>query len=186
VQRPLPDRFGPAYLLTAEDALELQRLLIRRDSWIEFYQNMELDHNRTIEELHGYVRGLQTNARLPLTGYVLQSGGSHGLYSDLWAGPSLKATLSPIEPVTELTLRGIRSEGSPPAVIKILVNGEERVCGDAASGPFEITARLPSKLAEAFDLEIQTGTPAARTTEDLRELAFLMIELRARHPWKLR
>jgi hypothetical protein len=185
VQRPLPERFVPGYTLTAEDVPDLQRLLIRRDGWIELYQKMELDNNRTIEELHGYVRSLRTGTRLPLTGYVLQHGASEGLYSDLWATPSVKVRISPLEPVTELMLRGIRPEGSLGAIAKILINGEERGRGEVGVGPFDITARLPAKLTEPFDVEILLDSPCARAPEDLRDLAFLMIELRARHPRSL-
>ena len=40
VQRPLPERFHPGHTLTAEDVDEMQRLLTRRDRWIEMYQQM--------------------------------------------------------------------------------------------------------------------------------------------------
>jgi len=182
VQRPLPPRFAPGYVLTEEDVPDLQRLLIRRDGWIELYQRMELDNSRKIEELHGYIQALQKGARLPLTGYILQEGPSSGLYSDLWASSCVKVRIAPLEPVTELLLRGLRPEGSPAGTIRILVNGEERGKGEVGSGSFEITARLPGKQTEPFDVEVLVDTPVASAPEDLRDLAFLLIELRARHP----
>ncbi len=72
VQRPLPERLAPGYVLTSEDVLELRRLLIRRDDWIERYQQMELDDNRKIETLIGEIRDFEKRTRLPLTGNILQ------------------------------------------------------------------------------------------------------------------
>jgi hypothetical protein len=182
VQRPLPEGLGPAHVLSAEDVLELRRLLIRRDDYIEHYQRMELDDNRRIEALIRNIRELEKHARLPLTGNILQEGPARGLYTDLWASPSVKARITPLKPVTELKLRGARPEGSPAGIVKILVNGEQRGSGEVSAGPFSIPVRLPGKQKEPFDIEVLCDTLAAKPAEDLRNLAFLMIELRALHP----
>jgi hypothetical protein len=186
VQRPLPERLEPGYVLSPEDIFELRRLLIRRDDWIERYQRMELDDNRKIETLIGQIGDLEKRTRLPLTGNILQEGPAPGLYADLWASPSLKARIAPVKPVTELKLRGSRPEGSPAGIVKILVDGEQRGSGEVSAGPFSIVARLPGKQREPFQIEVLCHTLAARPAEDLRDLAFLLIELRALHPrWSL-
>jgi hypothetical protein len=182
VQRPLPERLVPGYVLSPEDILEVRRLLIRRDDWIERYQQMELDDNRRIENLIGQIRDLEKRTRLPLTGNVLQEGSAPGLYADLWASRSVSARIVPLKAVTELMLRGSRPEGAAAGIVKIIVNGEESGSGDVGAGSFSIRARLPGKLTEAFDIEVLCDTPAPKPAEDLRDLAFLMIELRAVHP----
>jgi 2OG-Fe(II) oxygenase superfamily len=182
VQRPLPERFAPGYVLSAADVLELRRLLIRRDDWIERYQRMELDDNRKIESLIGQLRDLEKRTRLPLTGNVLQSGPAPGLYADLWASSAVKSRIVPLKPVTELVLRGSRPEGSPAGLVKILINGQQRGSGDVGGGSFSIRAPLQGKQQEPFDIEVLCDTLAAKPAEDLRDLAFLMIELRALHP----
>jgi hypothetical protein len=182
VQRPLPERLAPGHMLSPEDILELRRLLIRRDDWIERYQQMELDDNRRIENLIGHIQSLEKRTRLPLTGNVLQEGTAPGLYADLWASRSVKARVAPLKPVTELMLRGSRPEESPTGIVKILVNGEQRGSGEVGAGSFSIRARLPGKETEPFDVEVLCDTPAPKPAEDLRDLAFLMIELRAVHP----
>jgi hypothetical protein len=186
VQRPLPEGLAPGRVLSADDVLELKRLLIRRDDYIERYQRMELDHNRRIETMIGHIRDLEKRTRLPLTGNVLQEGSAPGLYADLWASPSVKARVVPLKPVTELMLRGTRPEGSPAGNVKVLVNGEQRGSGDVGTGSFSIPVRLPGKQGEPFDIEVLCDSPAAKPAADLRDLAFLMIELRALHPrWSM-
>ena len=186
VQRPLPERLAPGYVLSAEDILELRRLLIRRDHYIESYQRMELDDSRRTEGLINHIRDLEKHARLPLTGNVLQEGPAPGLYADLWASRSVKARIGPLKPVTELMLRGARPEGSRVGRVKILVNGEQRGSGEVGAGTFSIRAHLPGKQEEPFDIEVLCDTPAAKPAEDLRDLSFLMVELRALHPrWSL-
>jgi 2OG-Fe(II) oxygenase superfamily len=182
VQRPLPTRIAPGYVLSQEDVLALQALLIRRDWWIEFYQGMELENNRKIEELHSYVRDLEKGTRVPLTGYVLQEGISSGLYADLWASSSMKVRIAPLSPVLELTLRGYRPEESPACTVRILINGEQRGSGQASAESFEVTAILRKVETDPFEVDVLCDAPAAKTALDDRDLAFVMIELRARHP----
>jgi hypothetical protein len=182
VQRPLPARFAPGHVLSAEDVLELQRLLVRRDHWIELYQRMELDSNRTIVELHRHIRSLDSGTRAPLTGYVLQQGCTSGLYADLWASSSLKVRIAPLMPVVELTLKGFRPESSPQGTARILIDGAERGRSEAGGGAFEVVAGLSGAMTDPFDVEILFDKPAAKPAEDDRDLAFVLIELRARHP----
>jgi 2OG-Fe(II) oxygenase superfamily len=183
VQRPLPPRFAPGHILSPGDILELQRLLVRRDRWIELYQQMELDHNRKIGELHRHVLSLEdAGTRAPLTGYVLQQGCSSGLYADMWASSSLRVRIAPQEPVMELTLKGYRPESSAKGTAKILIDGKERGRTEAGGGPFEVVASLLGAQTEPFDVEVLFDKPAAKTAQDDRDLAFVLIELRARHP----
>ncbi|MFM2124812.1 MAG: hypothetical protein RL328_1263, partial [Acidobacteriota bacterium] len=72
VQRPLPAQIREGYTLTSDDVAELKRLLIRRDRWIELYQNMELTKNRDLAESAAYTDLLTKRAQVPFTGYVLR------------------------------------------------------------------------------------------------------------------
>jgi hypothetical protein len=56
--------------------------MIRRDRWIELYQNLELEKNREIAELGAAMRRLNAQIRIP--GYVLQDGPTESLYGDGW------------------------------------------------------------------------------------------------------
>jgi len=183
VQRPLPPSLGAGHTLTEEDVLEIHRLLARRDRWIEYYQRMELDKNRHIDSLSRHIVYLEKNMRLPLTGYICQEGAVTGFYCDLWSSSHLQARLLPQTAVRELVMTGYRPDGSLPATITMLVNGKEAARGQYAGGRFELKARPPRKLAEPFDFEILFDAPAAAALPggDIRDLAFMLIELRAAH-----
>lgn len=45
VQRPLPAHFRQGYTLTERDVVELRHLLKNRDTWLQHYQKMELEHS---------------------------------------------------------------------------------------------------------------------------------------------
>ena len=74
VQRPLPDSVREGHTLTGADVAELKSLLKRRDDWLRMYQKMELEKNRELADKNRAITGLMSYVRVPLTGYVLQSG----------------------------------------------------------------------------------------------------------------
>lgn len=183
VQRPLPVRFAPGHTLDAEDVIESQTLLERRDRWIELYQKMELDNSRNTAALHGYINHLEECARVPLTGYIRQEGRATGFYNDLWTAPLFKVRLAPQAAVTQLTVKGFRPQGSAACKLRMLVNGEQVSEGEASSGPFVLEARLPVMQTAPFDMEIRLEAPPGHKVagEDKRDIAYLLMELRARH-----
>jgi hypothetical protein len=184
VQRPLPERFVPGYSLTAADVPELQGLLVRRDEWIECYQRDELNYSRKTEELGGYIGILKESIRTPLTGYALQKGLASGFHADLWVESRFEVRIEPLTPIVELILKGFRPDGSPPGIVRILINGEEAGKGEVGSGPFEIAVRLSPERKEPLDLGILCDAPANGGADE-RDLAFVLIELRARHSFTI-
>lgn len=181
VQRPLSERFAPGYSLMASDVRELKALLIRRDEWIERYQRAELDFSRQIEELDSYVRILKESVRIPLTGYALQEGLARGFHADRWVESRFEVRIAPLTPIVELILKGFRPAGSPPGIATIMIDGAEVAKGSVGEGTFEIAALLSPERKESFDLAILCDTPA-NGGDDERDLAFVLIELRASHP----
>ena len=91
-----------------DDCTELKRLLIRRDRWIELYQNMELTKNRDLAESAAYTDLLVKRAQVPFTGYVLRQGAVviSGEARDMLADEALDVFLAEFE--QDLTLRGFR------------------------------------------------------------------------------
>ena len=182
VQRPLPERITPGHVVSAEDVFDLKSLLVRRDRWIELYQKMELDKNRSIEQLGSYVRLLQSSARLAVTGYVIQQGGTTGAFADGWISSALRVQLKPVEPVRSLTLRTYRPEDAGGGRLRILVDGEEVINSMIEPGQSEVTASIERDRDQAFAVEIlfeaqQEWSPAG----DDRDQALMLIELRVEH-----
>ncbi len=175
VQRPLPPEFHEGRTLDAAGVAELQRLMIRRDTWIELYQKMELDKNRTLSEARQYIADLEARVRIPLTGYVLQDGFAQGLHPGDWASPRVRLRLRPLMPVNAITLDGWKMDHAPAAQVTILINGVEAGKGESSAGRFQVSAHFPKPLRESFDVEI-------RCDPDGQDRAFAIVELQARHP----
>ena len=184
MQRPLPPQISEGRTLSPADVAEVQSLLIRRDRWIEYYQQKELEVNGAAGGIEQAFRVMESRLRVPLTGYVLQEGPATGFHSDLWAEPSLRLRLVPSEPVVKLELHGFRSEGSEPGHVTLLVNGAEVGIGTAHPGKFAVSATLRARQTEPFDLEIRFRGPVASkgAGKDDRDLAYMLLELRALHP----
>jgi hypothetical protein len=181
VQRPLPPHFSAGQTLTEGDVLELRRMLGRRDEWIKKYQQLELDRNREIAELAAGLTHSKFQTRAPVTGYVLHEGDVEGLYPDMWAASRVRLSLRPLLPVSGLLLRGYRPESAPAGKIRVLVNGEQLANADASSA-FEIQVAPPQ--SDRLEVEIAFDGSSdwiAEAGED-RDLAFVMMELRALHP----
>jgi hypothetical protein len=182
VQRFLPERIRAGYTLTKEDADELARLLLRRDSWIELYQRMELEKNREIAEKNSLILNSPNRVRARLTGYIVQAEESVGLYADDWAASHLEIAIQPVAPVAGLTLRGWRPDDASEARIRLAI-GDSVTEQSVGGGKFSVNVRLPSTTSETFRLKIDVESQgkASRGT-DPRDLAFILAELRAHHP----
>jgi len=183
VQRPLPARYQAGHTLTQDDVQELQRLLARRDQWIELYQKMELRKNAEIAESTAYSELLSKRTHVPLTGYVLQQGGNEGLFGDDWASSRVRLRLQPQLPVNGFIVRGYRPESAPATKLRASIDGKF-VAESPISGSFELTVPIHKAAQEEFDLELACDSHAgwAKESGDDRDLAFILLELRAQHP----
>jgi hypothetical protein len=181
VQRPLPDRFVAGHTLSEEDVSELRTLVIRRDRWIELYQNMELQKSREIADASAALSSLRELVQTPLTGYVLQKGPAEGLYGDGWASSRVRIDVKPLKPVSRFLLRGLRPNWAPPAHASIRINGTE-LTREAIQGEFELSS-VPRSSEETMQIEIVSDSPPGwgASKGDDRDLAFLFNELRAEH-----
>ena len=169
--------------LQAEDVADLQRLLIRRDRWIELYQNMELTKNRDLAESAAYTDLLAKRVRAPWTGYVVAKGDTEGLYGDDWASSKVRIQARALLPVTGILLRGFRPEEAGSMNLKVLVDGVPAV-ERAVSGYFELPVPVRKAADEKFELRFECDSKpgwGAASGND-RDLAFILMELRAQHP----
>lgn len=181
VQRPLPEWVRPGHVLTDAECRQLRHAADRRDKWIETYQQIELTKSAQVEQHAAYLREILSRLRAPLTGYVMQEGAIEGLYADGWARPRLALAIRPLQPVTHLRLRGWRPENSPaPAHVTVKIDGAV-AHAEAGRGVFEIElsgAGFPIRKTARVDIECE---PAFQPPGDDRELAFVLMELRAGH-----
>ncbi len=182
VQRPLPAHLKAGHTLTEADVFELKSLFTRRDRWIELYQKMELDKNRTIAQHGSYIALLKSNLRLPVTGYVLQEGEASGAFQDGWMAPVAKTSIRPLEPVKSISLRSYRPDEAGGGVVTLLVDGAVIKESRVKAGLMEVQAPLNRRRDQAFSLEIRFQPDQAWAAPgDDRELALKLIEIRVEH-----
>jgi Rps23 Pro-64 3,4-dihydroxylase Tpa1-like proline 4-hydroxylase len=184
VQRPLPGHIAAGRTLSAQDVTGLALLLKRRDDWIEFYHRLELEKNRELANMHVAIAHLRTGTRAPLTGYILQSGSPVGLYSDGWASSHVEVQIRPLMPVSAMVLRAWRPDAAPPGRVHIAIDRQAPSQFPLGTGSFEAVVPVTRAAQETFHVQIDTEVEGHRlaTSADDRDLAFVLVELRARHP----
>jgi 2OG-Fe(II) oxygenase superfamily len=183
VQRPLPAEIREGHTLSAGDVAEINSLLKRRDDWLRMYQKMELDKNRELADKNRAVADLMSYVRVPLTGYVLQTGSAQGVFADGWVSSHAAFDIQPLTQVAGILLRGWRPDHAPAGRIRLSVGG---AVAEAAlgAGNFEVTLKLPQPADATFRLKIDAEC-AGRTVDasvDSRDLVYLVSEIRAKHP----
>ena len=183
VQRPLPPAMAPGRTLTEADVTEIKILLKRRDDWLRMYQKMELQKNSELADKYRAIAGLMSYVRVPLTGYVLQTGTAAGVFADGWVSSHAEFDIQPLTQVSGVLLRGWRPDHAPAGRIRLTV-GNATVEAPLGAGGFEITLKLPQPAESTFRLKIDAECPS-RTIDpaiDSRDLVFLVTEIRAKHP----
>jgi hypothetical protein len=183
VQRPLPDGIREGHTLTGTDVAEIKNLLKRRDDWLRMYQKMELDKNRELADKGRAIADLMSYVRVPLTGYVLQTGSASGVFADGWVSSHAEFDIQPLTQVSGILVRGWRPDNAAAGRIRLSV-GSNTFEAPLGNGSFEVTLKLAHPADETFRLKIDAVCPE-RTVDlsvDSRDLQFLVTEIRAKHP----
>ncbi|HUI76438.1 MAG TPA: 2OG-Fe(II) oxygenase [Bryobacteraceae bacterium] len=185
VQRPLPERFAPGHTLSEQDVDEIRRLLTRRDHWIEVYQRMELNKSEEIGNYRHALSELAANLRAPTTGYVLQTACPAGFYPDGWVASTAEFHLRPLLPVAAVAVHGWRPEGLPHGVLRVSVDGGGAAECPVGAGALNVMIPLARPARDVLRVKV-VFTPDEAATEpfhhDTRDLAFMLMEIRAHHP----
>jgi hypothetical protein len=183
VQRPLPDSIHEGHRLSDVDIAELKDLLKRRDDWLRMYQKMELEKNRELADKNRAISDLMSYVRVPLTGYVLQTGSAAGVFADGWVSSHAEFEIHPLTQVSGVLLRGWRPDKAPSGRIR-LSTGTASVEAPIGAGGFEITLKLPQPAESTFRLKIDAEVTGHTVdpSVDSRDLVFLVTEIRAKHP----
>lgn len=184
VQRPLPRRFSPGRTLSAEDIGQLNRLLRKRDDWIEFYQHQELRLNDMVFRDKRQIARMSASLRVPLCGFVRQSGPARGLHHDSWLGPLAEFDLHCMRPARRIVIRGHVDPKLPrESTLEIWLDNQLRKTASMNSGSIEIAAEPDAPIAGEVKLTLRTSAffnpKKLGLNEDDRDLAFVLNEVLA-------
>lgn len=179
IQRPLPEHIRPGIVLSQEDADTIRHLMSKRDKFIEFYQQREMQNGQMLKELRDL---LASCVRMPLTGYGLQRGQVEGFWSDGWA-KNIQATILAERDISLIQVFGHVPEFCPATnEITIQANTFADTFNLSNAGSFQIELPVSLKQGETINISTKckegiTGKTAG-INHDTREVAFLLTQLR--------
>ena len=184
VQRPLPSRLAPGYALTVDDVKQLEELIARRDSWIEFYHRKELADSQRIQDRIGYTRHLEESRgaldwvrallpkrkkeeppsaaapaprslQVPLSGYGIQEGPARGIWPDGWIGSPFEVTIRLSMPADSILLEGVLPGQTLPEM-ELQVSVNDAVVSQEVFRPGDISLNVPAEagVGELIKLRI--------------------------------
>lgn len=182
VQRPLPKNLVAGHVLTASDVEEIRRLLSRRDHWIQLYQAMEMEKNRELAAKSGLIQDLKTHIRAPLIGFIEQAAAPIGLYADGWVASRCEIPVRTLAPVSAIQVTGWRPDLAPPGRLCLSVNDDVYATAPVSTGGFEVLLPLPGPLEGTLTVKLLFESAGSASMEDQRDLAFVLLSVRARHP----
>lgn len=185
-ERLLPRRFKAGYSLTQQDISVLHDLLGYHYRWLAVYEAMRAEKDRQIESLAIYAHQALSSLRAPVTGYVLQTGPSKGLYADAWVAPKVEFKLKPLKAISSLRIRGWK----PPTDVadcQLRVSISSEVCQlqTLEEGEFEVALPWREEFVSEFTLKLEasfTFTPLqVEGNSDKRQISYILSEIRAEH-----
>ncbi len=182
VQRPLREFLEPGYTLTANDVRDVNEALTRRDSWIEHYQNKELELTAQVEKNKTFLGEVLANLRAPISGYGIQDGKPTGMYHDCWVGPTLALTIQPKRPVTQVSVHGWVPDEMPAGAILTLQVGDRSVTSDLVPGGFVLSVELPKGSDAAIPVTVEATGWVTPEGPGGRKLVFVLQEIEVGTP----
>lgn len=160
VPRPLPPQFHVGHTLTQEDVLELERYLKSRDDLLALHQDREAQREPATEEvakLRIRLAEWARMARLPLQGYVRQTGALTGWYPDGWTGETLEFTVEAQRSVRGFTISGGLPERAPAGTtVTVELNGQRVASVSPPRGG--LTLRVAAPIRRGAEATIRVGT----------------------------
>jgi hypothetical protein len=156
IQRPLPQEIKEGVKLTQEQVDELKGLIRKRDTWIKFYQNLELSMAGELAASKNVVREAFERLRIDCLGYVTQVAPARAYHLDSWIEDGFSVQLLPHQPVYSLDLV-LRAPAEMPVghKIQMAINGQPALKGSLLPGhsvTFSIACDLPAN--QQFELSI--------------------------------
>ncbi len=187
IQRPLPAEIRPGEVLSLENYVEIKSLLTKRDTWLAFYQNLEIKLNGELGNSKHYLSEIEGTIRPTTQGYITQTGKVSGYYPDRWLTPAFEGCFRVHRSMTGLTIDLRVAPGLPsPGRIQFYIN--EQLVTEPLLQPGErVSVPLPCTIQanDIFTLAIRSNTYCCPKelgiNSDERKLVALVESISAQH-----
>jgi hypothetical protein len=182
---PLPDSFQVGAEVTREMHQDIHRLVSKRDGFINFFHDKEVEQAATIKHLGHRFNELLDRATPPLMGYVTRQVGKQiGFFEDGWIAPRFSMGFIAQRPVKKARLRlAVPENHRGDYVIEGRV-GETpfEVRKTNFSGGIDIECKAKIKKGDDFKIVIKTRSEMANPTGgDQRDIAILLQQIEFDH-----
>jgi hypothetical protein len=187
VQWPMPDRFKPGRVLTAEDVEDLREAHNRRDGQIEMYQRMEERLGRELAGIRHYLSEVLAAVKAPILGYGLQVGDGTGLFHDGWVAREAGLRLRAVRPITGVKVKGFVPENFPGSAraFEVELAGEVFRFVTKEKGRFDLTCPAAIAVDREFPITLRCdrdyNAHAAGKGGDQRNLAYRLEAIELLH-----
>ena len=182
---PLPETFKVGEVITTDMHQDVHRLVSKRDSFINFFHDKEVEQAATIKHLNNRFNDLLDRATPPLLGYVTRQVGKQiGFFEDGWIASRFSMGF-----VAQRTIKKAKLKLAVPDNHRGDYKIEGRV-GDASfdvkksnfSGTIEIDCKVKIEKGSDFKVIIKTQSDMANQTGgDQRDIAILLQQIEFEH-----
>lgn len=182
---PLPDSFQVGAEVTREMHQDIHRLVSKRDGFINFLHDKEVEQAATIKHLGHRFNELLDRATPPLMGYVTRQVGKQiGFFEDGWIALRFSMGFIAQRPVKKARLRlAVPENHRGDYVIEGRVGDTPfEVRKTNFSGGIDIECKVKIKKGDDFKIVIKTRSEMANPTGgDQRDIAILLQQIEFDH-----
>ncbi len=174
VQRPLLDVVKPGDVLDESRFREVEKLIRKRDDFINFYQRLEMRQNETIDRLEEQIKQWALCTHVPVTGPVYLLRGTVGFEPDGWMLPRGSLRFRAQEAISSVTVSGWVPGDLGEVSVHASVGSYSATATVSSGSSFEVTVPLELAAGNVADLAIEISPPYVPSKEtaspDEREL----------------
>ncbi len=187
IQRPLPPTIKSGEVLQPEQLKKIRQLIGKRDTWIEFYHNLELRLNGEIAGLRRYLREIEESIAPVTLGYFSQIGKVEGYFPDRWITTQFSAPFMAHRPITSLSVELVPA-GELPRQNKVTFLINQQPLTEVTVTPGErVSIQIPFTCNAHDKFSLSINSPAYFSPKELglnsdeRKLVCVIESITAHH-----
>ena len=159
VQRQIYDVLKVGDVVDEKMLAEVRLLTQRRDDYIAFYQQKEIEHSDMLDRVNQRLDAFASATLVPVTGPVVLQRRTYGFEPEGWMMQRGGFQCEAIEPLSHVNIKGYRP-GAGELVNVTVRSADKAVEHEFPSGePFTVEMDLSAAAGELIDMEIEFDRP---------------------------